>query len=138
MSEKNVDINVVCLYNGHTMSPNGNVDIKLKCSYGELVDYIRLVQMLNNDILVEIQLPDEKPDEVGTFRIKSINVDHDGEGKLSFNSMVDFVNLSTVNKLCMVEKDTPFKVKFSATIEIEEDGEAGGDWDDDDGEEDWD
>lgn len=131
MSERHVEIKAVCSYNGHSINPNGNMNLKMKSAYSELTDYIKLIQFLNNDVSVTVQLPNEKPMNIGVFRVNAINVDHDGEGNLTFNSIVDSVELNNINQLSMTDKGTPFKATFEAEIEVtDENGEA--DWDDGD------
>lgn len=130
MEEKHVETKVVAKYAGHSVKANKSVDIALKCAYDQLTNYILLIQFLNVDVKMVAKLAGEKPFELGTFRVKEVKVDNDGEGTLKFNSMNDFVNADNFNKL--VGSDL-VNVKFSADIEVEEEDdedEDTGDFDD--------
>ena len=116
MAEK-VKVRVVAAYNGHNIKPNKNVDISLKCRYDELTNYIQLIQFLNEDVDIVAKVGDNPANKLGSFRVKEIKVDHDGEGVLKFNSQLDFVNADDINSLVGEEL---IKVQFTAEIEEEE------------------
>ena len=108
---------MVALYNGHSVKQSGSVDLNLKAEYGELPNYVQLLQMLNNDIKVSVKLNGEKPMKLGMFRLKQLSVQHDGEGKIALNSTTDFVEVDSLNKLVTDER---FIVRCEAEIEMEE------------------
>lgn len=114
-----VKIQVVGKYNGHDVKPSGAINFNLKCEYGELVNYIQTIQMLNNDIGIVVKLPNEKPFKIGVFRLNNLTVNGDGEGKLKFNSMTDFVEMNNLNKLA-ANADEQFLVRLVADIELGE------------------
>jgi hypothetical protein len=118
--EKKVKVKLVAKYAGHSVKANGNVDIGLTCRYDELVNYIQLVQCLNVDTTITVKLPDEKPMKLGSFRVREVKIDHDGEGGLKFNSMSDYVDIDNLNKLVGTEF---FTVMFTADVEVEEEEE---------------
>ena len=115
-------------YAGHTLSANGNVNFTLKASYSELTNTIQLMQMLNNDVDIKARLPGGKPMKLGSFRIKQIVIDGDGESKIKFNSLNDYVEMDNLNMLPNNGADVKeFTVLLEAEIEIEEgdtDGEG--------------
>lgn len=114
------EVKCVAEYAGHNVLASGSIDLNLKCEYGELPNYLQIVQMLNNDVKVVCKLVDEqdlKPFSLGQFRIKQIRIDHDGCANLKFNSITDFVEVNKINSLIGAGK---FKVKFSAEIIMEE------------------
>lgn len=110
-------------YNGHSIKTNKAVDLGLKFSYEELPNYIKLIQFLNENVTITIKRGDQKPQKLGTFMVKEIKIDHDGEGIIKFNSMLDYVEADELNT--MVGEDI-FKVMFEATTEAtdEEDGDG--------------
>ena len=117
----NTTVKLVGRYNGHSVKSNGSVDLSLKCDYSELSNAVQLLQMLNNGVKISIKLLNDKaPMKIGSFRIKQIAVDHDGETKLSFNSITDYVETDNINR--MVTSDL-FKVKCEAEIELEDEEE---------------
>lgn len=119
----NFSLKTISQYGGHSIKNNGNVDVTFRCDYSELVNYIRLVQALNNDINISVRVPDSKPFKLGIFRIKSLTVDHDGEGIIKFNGQTDFVEVDNLTKLVGCER---FVVKYNAEIEVEDEEEDDG------------
>lgn len=119
----------MCSYNGHTIGNNGNVTLKLKCRYSEMTNYIQIIQMLNNDVSIAVKQVQEKQFPLGTFRVKEIKVDHDGEGMITVNSMSDFVEMDNLNKLIVAQKGEEAKVSFTADIELEDDEDDDEGWD---------
>lgn len=108
-------------YAGHTLSANGNVNFTLKASYSELTNTIQLMQMLNNDVDIKARLPGGKPMNLGSFRIKQIVIDGDGESKIKLNSLNDYVEMDNLNMLPNNGADVKeFTVLLEAEIEIEE------------------
>lgn len=121
-------VNLLCFYNGHNIVSNGNVNLKIKCRYSELSNYIQLIQMLNNDVSVIVHPVQEKLYSLGIWRVKDIKVDHDGEGFITFNSATDFVEVNNINRLVSVGKDEEIKIVFTADVEVE-DQEDNEEWD---------
>lgn len=118
-----VKVKAVGKYNGHSIKANKTVDLKLKFAYDELVNYIRLVQLLNENVTIKVKQSGKKSMNLGIFMVKQINVSHDGEGSLTFNSMLDYAEADKINKLA---NDDLFQVIFEAEIEdTEEDSEDG-------------
>lgn len=104
-------------YNGHSVKQSGAVNLSLRADYSELTDYVQLIQMLNNDIKIAVKMPDEsKGMKLGMFRLKSLNIMADGEGKINFVSTTDFVEVDNLNKLVC---DEYFKVMCRTSIEEE-------------------
>lgn len=132
-----VYVKSVCSYNGHSIGVNGNISIKFKSEYGELPNYIKLVQMLNEDVEIKVTYPNEKPFSLGILKIKGINIDHDGEGQFTFNGITDYVEIDNVNKLPMQGKNEKFIATFLADIELENEEEESWDDNNEDKEEDW-
>ena len=115
-----VKVGMVGTYNGHSLKQSGSVDLTFKCPYSELTEYIKSIQMLNNDVSIMVKLAGEKPLKLGMFRIKEIRVDGDGEGTLKFNSINDYVEVNNLNKIITKE---PFKIRLRSDVEIEEEEE---------------
>ena len=101
-------------YNGHSIKTNKAVDLGFRFSYEELPNYIKLIQFLNENVTVVIKQGDNKPQNLGTFMVKEIKIDHDGEGQVKFNSMIDYIEPDELNTL--VGSDI-FKVIFKAVSE---------------------
>lgn len=126
MSEetKMIKVRQVVRYGGHSMSANGAVNLTLKASYSELVHSIELVQMLNNDVEIKAKLPNQKPMKLGSFRVKQVVIDDDGESVLKFNGINDFIEVDNLNALPTGSKSEEFAVMYEAEIEEEDEGAA--------------
>lgn len=117
----NIKVKEVVTYNGHNLSANGAVNLTLNAMYSELTNTIKVMQMLNNDVTIKARIPNEKPIKLGIFRIKQIVIDGDGESKLKFNSVSDFVEMDNLNQLPLNTDDNKlFNVLMEADIEEEE------------------
>lgn len=107
-------------YGGHGIKTNKAVDLTLKFKYEELPNYIKLVQFLNENVTVKVKNIEEGSEvrTLGTFMVKEIKIDHDGEGQVKFNTMVDYAEVDELNTLVGVEL---FRVMFTATTEAADD-----------------
>lgn len=105
-------------YKGHNVSANGSVNLTLSGKYSQLTSSVQLLQMLNNDVIIQIKMGSEKSFKIGSFRIKNVAFDGDGESILKFNSLNDFVDIDKMNDLITKEE---FAVMFLANIEEEDD-----------------
>lgn len=121
----NVKVDEVMSYKGHSLSANGNVNFSLKAEYSELVNTIKVMQMLNCDIVVKVKGHGIKPMKLGMFRLKQIVVDGDGESVIKLSSINDFVEMDNLNILPLQNDEcNKFIVRFEAEIEEEDEGEV--------------
>lgn len=118
--EHHVEVKVIGKYNGHSVKANQSVDLSIKAGYDQLSQAVQLLQFLNNDVTIKAKVPDIKPFTLGTFRVQGVNVGHDGESVIKFNSMVDFTEVDNFTKL--IGSDMVI-LKVSADIEIEDSDE---------------
>ena len=120
-----VKVKQVVKYDGHSLSSNGSVNFKLRASYSELVNSIKLMQMLNNDVTIKAKVPGSKVMKLGIFRIKQIVIDGDGESKITFNGLNDFIEMDNLNLLPLKnsEETNEFQVLYESNIEDEENEE---------------
>lgn len=120
MAEKKVNLRMNAVYNGHNVKPNGSVNVSVKTKYSQLTKAIQFIQVLNNDIKLGVRIEDEVL-KIGTFRLKDIKVDHDGECVVNFNSQVDFVEIDNLTD--MVNDGKEFELLAKAEIELEDEEE---------------
>lgn len=114
-------------YSGHNISANGVVNLALAARYGELKNTIQVMQLLNEDIKIKARLGSNKPMILGTFRIKNIMIDGDGESKIKLASTRDAVELDNLNSLPFANEDnSEFAIRMEANVEDVED-ETGSD-----------
>lgn len=112
-----INVKTLASYAGHTINKNKSISLTLKFSYETIVKYIQAIQMLNENVELLAKVGGEKI-KLGSFMINNINIDHDGEGKIKFNSQIDYVELNSISKLIDTEI---FKLSLSADVEdIEE------------------
>lgn len=115
--EQHVEVKVIGKYNGHSVKANQSVDLGIKAGYDQLSQAVQLLQLLNNDVTILAKVPDSKPFKLGTFRVQAVNVSHDGESAIKFNSMADFTEVDNFSKLIGSELVV---LKVSADVEIED------------------
>ena len=121
MRTEHVEVRVVGKYNGHSVKANQSVDLGIKAAYDQLSQSVQLLQMVNNDVTIKAKVPDTKPFSLGVFRVQAVNVSHDGESAIKFNSMADFTEVDNFSKL--IGSDMVI-LKVSADIEIEDSKEG--------------
>lgn len=137
MSE-HIEVEQVVTSGGYSISANGVANVTFKSKYGELVNTVNMLQLLNNDIDVTAFVPGEKPSKVARFmRIKNISVDGDGEQTVKLQGVSEFVDVEELSKLPFKNAEIPeFKVQFVSDVEVESDEDDDEDeWDDEDWEE---
>lgn len=123
----NVKVKEVVKYDGHNVSANGSVNFNLKASYSELVNTINVMQMLNNDVNIKAKIPGQKAMKLGIFRVKQVTIDGDGESKLKFNGLNDYIEMDNLNLLPLNSDDNKeFVVMMEAEIETEDEREEDG------------
>jgi hypothetical protein len=111
----------VVQYGGHSLKANGSVDFTLKAAYSELVNTIQVMQMLNNDVTIKAKLTTGKVLKLGIFRIKQIVIGGDGESKIQFNGLSDYIEMDNLNSLPLNSDDVKeFTVLMEAEIETED------------------
>ena len=122
-----VKVKEVVKYDGHNVSANGSVNFNLKAGYSELISTIQAMQMLNNDVTIKAKVPGKKAMKLGIFRIKQIVIDGDGESKLKFNGLNDYIEMDNLNLLPLsTEENKEFTIMMEADVEVEEGGEEDG------------
>lgn len=136
--EKEIIVASVAQYVGHDISANTSVNLKLKFDYSEMVNYIRLLQFLNNDVTIFVK-DEGKNVRLGMFRIKGTAIDGDGVGKITFNSATKYVEADRLNDLVPLSKgeNMLLVVTFSAMVEVEEEENPEEEQEDDWGEDEW-
>ena len=119
---KPIKIRMVVEYGGHNCSANGSVNLTVKAMYSELVNTIQLQQMLNNDVTIKAKIPGCKAMKLGMFRIASTTIDGDGESRIKFNGLNDYIEMDNLNVLPTNKNDEKqFAILVEAEIEEEDD-----------------
>lgn len=128
---KEIKVKEVVEYAGHSISANGAVGFTVKASYSELVNTIKMTQMLNNDVSIKAKAPGAKAMKLGIFRVKNITIDDDGESKVKFAGLTDSVEVDNLNKLPLNDSDNKqFQILVEAEVELEDDDDENGEGED--------
>lgn len=114
--EKEIKIKSVCSYSGHSINQQGIFNLTLVFAFDELTNVIQLMQCLNEDISIVVKVSSENK-ILGTFGIKNITINTNGESKIKFTSLVHSVEIENVNALVGAEY---FRIGFKSTIDIDE------------------
>lgn len=117
-----VKIKEVVNYKGHSVKPNGNVDLKFSAMYSELTNSMQVLQLLNNDVNITAKIPGMKPLKLGMFRVSKVIIDGDGESILCFNSLSDYVEMENINNIICKEE---FQIMMRAEVILEDDSDEG-------------
>lgn len=112
---------------GYRVGANGSVSISFAAKYSELTNTIKLQQLLNNDVEIKAKVPTGTGNpqvlKLGNFRVKRTTIDDDGESKVEFNGITDYIEMDNLNKLPLNSDDLKeFTILVTADIESE-DGE---------------
>lgn len=120
-----IKVKEVVKFGGNSLSKNGSVNINFEARYSELVESVKVLQMLNCDVNIKAKLPGEKAMMLGVFRVKQIQFDDDGDSKLRFNGLRDFVEFGNINKLPLSTDETSeFQILMVADVEEEDDDKS--------------
>lgn len=121
----NIKVKEVVRYGGHNVSANGSVNCTLKATYSELANTIKVMQMLNNDVDIKARIPGSSPMKLGSFRVKQIVIDDDGESVIKFNGLTDYIEMDNLNLLPLNDSDTKeFVILMEADIDEEDEDNA--------------
>lgn len=123
MSSTNVKISVRGKYNGHSIKPNGVVQLVFKVDFDELLNYYPLLPALRSvDTTIKAKVKG-KALPLGVYMLNKYVFDHDGEGTITFNSQSDYIEANNLNELIPAreDRDTPIQLLFTAQVESEND-----------------
>lgn len=110
---------------GYRVGANGSVSISFAAKYSELTNTIKLQQLLNNDVEIKAKVPTgtdkSQVYNLGNFRVKKTTIDDDGESKVEFNGITDYIEMDNLNKLPLNTDDLKeFTILVTADVEEEE------------------
>lgn len=114
---KEVKVTQIASYDGHSIKASGNVTLNLKARYCNLVNTLKITQLLNNDVTILAKT--DKVNKLGTFMVNQISIDHDGESKIKLTSIKDFVEIDVLGSMVGSED---IKFLFKANIDLEDEG----------------
>lgn len=116
--EKKFQQKGVAVFNGMTVSPQKIITLKFKLRYDEVVTSVNLLQGLNTDITVHAKIGTGKAVNLGMFTIGGISFDRDGNAVIPFKSMVDNVNMDSIQEVLSADKEELIQLRFMAVLEL--------------------
>lgn len=92
--------------------------MNFKADYSEIVNVVSLVRMLNQSINVKTKVGSEKPKDLGSFSLKMLNIDRDGESKIRFNSDFNAINSDALTDL--LQPEMLIALQCTAIVDVED------------------
>lgn len=112
---KDVKFKAVGNYKGHSVKANGILELNVGYKYDELTNTVLATQLLNENVTIIAKLP-AGAETLGSFMVKNISIDHDGNSVIRYNSNMDHVEANVVNDLAR-QKNEDIRFMFKASIE---------------------
>lgn len=113
-------IKIECTFAGYSTKKNGDIDIKFKAPYSEIVNVISMVRMINRNIGISCKVNGSKPISLGTFFLNKLSIDRDGESTLIFNTELDSAEINNFVELLTPESIIHIMAKSVVEEEVEE------------------
>lgn len=134
MSEKHVEVDIVCTFAGQSMNANGTTSVSFGARYDELVNVMQLCQLMSNDITIIATVPGSDPVNLATyFRLQEIKISGDGSSVMKFKGSTSFADNDMISGLPNKQSDVQqFRVKFKSLVELEDNAIDTDDWGDED------
>lgn len=83
---------------GLSIKPNGIVEIKVEFDNSQLAKILGILQLAGKDFNVAAKLDNEKK-KLGSFGFYSMNIDRDGDAKISLRSTIEDVAIENIERL---------------------------------------
>ena len=100
---KELKIKMECTFAGYSAKKNGDLDLRFKAPYSEVVNAVSLVRMINCNIGVEAKVNQGKPVSLGTFYLNKLSIDRDGESTILFNTELNSSEIENFKDLLVPE-----------------------------------
>ena len=90
-------LNVECTYNGLSVARSGVTTIRFKAPFGEIVNYVNILGLIGLETQFAIRNDDNKFKKVGIVRIKSLNINKEGEANIQvYGENLDLPDISSM------------------------------------------
>ena len=116
---KELKIKLECTFAGYSTKKNGDVDVRFKAPYSEIVNAISLVRMIDKNIGVACKVNGGKAISLGTFYLNKLSIDRDGESTIMFNTELNSAEIN--NFVELLAPESIIHVLAKAVVEEEED-----------------
>lgn len=114
---KELKVKMECTFAGYSAKKNGDLDLKFKVPYSDVVNVVSLVRMINCNIGVEAKVNSGKPVSLGTFYVNKISIDRDGESTIVFNTELSSSEIDNFSDL--LEPEAIIFLRCKAVVDEE-------------------
>ena len=118
---KQIKTTIEAQFDGFVTRKNGDIDLKIRAPYSELVNVMNLLQMIDCNIKVACKVNQGKAFSLGTFWLYKLIFDKDGESKITFNTELTCSEYENFKELLAPEAVIMLQAK--AIIDSEDDDE---------------
>ena len=115
MATKKIKQKGVATFHGLNVGATKKISVKFKFRYDEIMTSISLLQGLNTDVTIQAKTSESGVMALGIFTIGSVNFDNNGNATVTFNSLVDSVNIDDI--VSLIEEEY-VQLRFMAIIEL--------------------
>ena len=119
--EQKIEVMAIGSFDGNNIKKNKSIDLKFKFGIDQRSEVIKAVMLVGQDVSVFTKQGKEKAKFIGVFRFNGMNIDRDGETKITFNSLLEEVRVDAMNE--MIENGEYMKIKMVADVELEDETE---------------
>lgn len=117
METKKIAIKEIVNYKGHSVKPNGTVDISFSAMYDQITSSIGVLQLLNENVKILAKLPGRDPMELGNFMVKGVSFSKDGTSVIKFHTLTDYVEMDNINTVVVPDI---FQLRMEAQVNVKE------------------
>lgn len=112
MANENNVIKAKGIYNGSTVKKDFQVELKFLFTDDQLPKALGFVAGIGRNIKLRAMIVDDKLD-LGSFNIKKIQIDKNGNTLIVFASLIDYVNIQQINGLLIENEEISLVGKIS-------------------------
>lgn len=118
---KQVQTVIEAQFDGFVTRKNGDVDLKIRAPYSELINVMKLLQMIDCNITVKAKINQKKAISLGTFWLYKLMFDKDGESKITFNT--EIASSEYENFKSLFQPDAVILLQAKATVDVDDEEE---------------
>lgn len=92
-------------YKGHSIKPNGVIEIELSAGYGQLAEVLKITTMIAEVITVKIKAGNDKPFRAGVMKFKSLSINESGVIKVKLYGRTADSDVVSIGGLIALDKE---------------------------------
>lgn len=110
-------------YKGHSIKPNGVIEIELSAGYGQLAEILKITTMIAEVITVKIKAGNDKPFKAGVMKFKSLSINESGVIKVKLYGRTVDSDVASIGGLIALDKEEDEMIVCFEQEEKVEEGE---------------